>query len=298
MTQRSYAMLLVAFTLVATTPAWGRVLAQEQSHYQNVIVMQQGTLRCLQFSVRRDQRRQSCLDTAAPRRLVFPYTRAMLAGLLLNESPQRILAVGLGGGSLPIALAELYPDAHIDAVELDPVVVRMAERYFGFERSERMRVFERDARVFGRRAAMRGERYDLILLDAFNAEYVPEHLMTQEYLEETRQLMAPGAVLVANTFATSRLYDYESATYAAVFVTFFNLIVDDTGNRVIIASNGPLPTRDALLEIAARLTPRLRRYGVHIRDYVPRMSTEADWDPLVQPLTDQYSPANLLRSRR
>jgi spermidine synthase len=292
------ALLLAACTVVAAASAWGQVLDQEQSHYQNVVVVQQGTLRCLQFSVRRDQRNQSCLDTAAPERLVFPYTRAMLAGLLLNDSPQRILAVGLGGGSLPTALAELYPSAHIDAVELDPVVVRMAERHFGFKRGERMRVIERDARVFGRRAAMRGERYDLILLDAYNAEYVPEHLMTREYLEETRRLMTPGGVLVANRFATGGLYDYESATYAAVFGAFFNLAVAETANRIIIASNGPLPARSALEASAERLAPRLTRYGVHVRDYLPRMSTDVDWDPSAEPLTDQYAPANLLQLRR
>jgi spermidine synthase len=290
--------LAAVLLLTAASVGQARVLHREQSHYQNVVVVQHGTLRCLQFSVRRDQRNQSCQDQTAPERLVFPYTQAMMAALLLNEAPRRILAVGLGGGSLPMALAELFPEAHIDAVELDPVVVRMAEQYFRFERSARMRVIERDARVFGRRAGLRGERYDLILLDAYNAEYVPEHLMTREYLEETLRLMAPGAVLVANTFATSRLYDYESATYAAVFGEFFNLVVGPTANRIIIARNGPLPSRDALEAAAERLSVRLVRYGVFIRDYPPQMSSDPNWNTDVEPLTDQYAPANLLRLRR
>ena len=61
------------------------------------------------------------------------------------------------------------------------------------------------------------QRYDLIMLDAFDHEYIPEHLLTQEFLQEVKSLLAPGGVLAANTFSSSRLYDHESTTYAAVF---------------------------------------------------------------------------------
>ena len=59
--------------------------------------------------------------------------------------------------------------------------------------------------------------HDLIMLDAFNGDYIPEHLMTREYLEETSKLMAENAVVVANTFSISQLYHHESTTYQAVF---------------------------------------------------------------------------------
>ena len=54
------------------------------------------------------------------------------------------------------------------------------------------------------------------MLDAFDGEYIPEHLMTVEFLE-MRDLLSDDGVLVANTFASSKLYDYESATYAEAF---------------------------------------------------------------------------------
>ena len=48
------------------------------------------------------------------------------------------------------------------------------------------------------------------MLDAFDHEYIPEHLLTQEFLKEVKSLLAPGGVLAANTFSSSRLYDHES----------------------------------------------------------------------------------------
>jgi len=108
---------------------------------------------------------------------------------------------GLGGGTLPTALAALLPDVRIDVVEIDPAVVKVARTYFDFQENERVRVHIRDARVFVKRALQRGRQYDLVILDAYSGDYIPEHLMTAEFLDETRRLLAPGGAVAANTFA-------------------------------------------------------------------------------------------------
>ncbi len=46
-----------------------------------------------------------------------------------------------------------------------------------------------------------------VILDAFASDYIPEHLMTAEFLEESRSLLTAEGVLVANTFSTSTLYE-------------------------------------------------------------------------------------------
>lgn len=250
----------------------------------------------MKFSLRAYQRRQSCVDLEHPRRMVFTYTRMMMAGLLvLDRPPARVLVVGLGGGTLPTAISALAPDSRIDVVEIDPAVLRMAERYFGFEPGPRLSVSVQDARVFGKRAALEGRHYDLILLDAFTADYIPEHLMTVEYLEETKALLTPKGALAANTFAVSNLYDYESVTYEKVFGQFLNLKTWDSANRVIIASVAPLPNEATLITRAESLARALKPYSVPIAEYPRLMSRERDWNPATRPLTDQYSPANLLR---
>ena len=81
------------------------------------------------------------------------------------------------------------------------------------------------------------------MLDAFDHEYIPEHMLTREFLLEIKSLLAPKGVLAANTFATSRLYDFESATYFSVFGQFYRL---KRGNRVILLRQGGLPEREEL----------------------------------------------------
>lgn len=284
----------IALLLVAVT-GHARVIHQERSLYSTILVNQQGSIVCLQFSVRRDQRNQSCYDRRRPDRIVFPYVHMLLGSLLLKPEPERILTIGLGGGTLPMALDRLLPEATHDVVEIDPAVVRVAREHFGFAPSTRVNVFAQDGRVFVKRALQSGTRYDLIVLDAFNGEYIPEHLMTAEFLREAAGLLTDDGVLAANTFAESGLYDHESATYAEVFGRYFNLRHRASGNRVILASAGDLPDPEVLAARAERLARPLGRFSVNLEEYLPLMNPEPDWDTDARILTDQYSPANLLR---
>ena len=278
-------------------PAASEVLHRERSLYQTILVVKQGRTLCLQFSLRRAQRNQSCLDERRPQRMALAYTRMMMAALLFNPRPQRILVVGLGGGTLPMALAAIHPEARLDVAEIDPAVVEVAKRHFGFAESERLRVHVEDARVFTRRAVGAGLTYDLILLDAFGADYIPEHLMTREYLSDTRTLLTGDGALAANTFAVSQLYDHESATYFDVFGPFFNLKLGNSGNRVILAAKAVLPSLMTLNARAAALAESLAPYGIEIRDYPGRLKSKIDWEEDTRVLTDQYAPANLLQAQ-
>ena len=290
--------LLVGFLTSGPVAAEREVLHREQSLYHTIMVVAEPERLCLQFSVRNGMRNQSCVDPNRPKRMVFSYTRMVMAALLLVPEPRTVLVAGLGGGTLPTALAALLPEVRIDAVEIDPAVVEAARTYFDFQENDRLRVHIRDARVFVKRALQQGRQYDLIILDAYSGDYIPEHLMTAEFLDETRRLLSPNGALAANTFATSRLYDYESETYRLVFGEFFNLRVRSSNNRVILATNGPLPDRATLRANARAWRGALGPYDVPITSYPRRMSTKVDWDTSKRPLTDQYSPANLLRGRR
>jgi spermidine synthase len=290
-------VLVACCGLLTPLLAWSaaETIHEERSIYRDINVVQTGPRRCLIFNVHRGDRNQTCVDVNNRDKLVFSYTRMSFAGLLLNPDPQRILVAGLGGGTIPTTLADLFPEAMIDVVEIDPAVLKVAKEYFFFEENPNLKVTIADARVFVKRAGLLGHTYDYIVLDAFGGDYIPEHLLTQEFLEEVKQIMAPNGVLVANTFSTSRFYDHESVTYQRVFTEFFNFKLPSTGNRIIITQLSPLPPRGELVTRAQRLAPRLTKYDVPLLDYPTRLSTRVDWDMSRRVLTDQYAPANLLR---
>ena len=289
------AMLL---TVSPSAQAASEILHEEKSLYRNIVVKQSNHRRCLVFSVRRADRNQSCMDVRFPELVVFPYVKMVFAGLLVHPNPERILIVGLGGGTIPDAFETLYPDASIDVVEIDGAVDRVARAFFDYKEGPNTTVAIADARVYIRRASLRGKRYDVIVLDAFTGDYIPEHLMTLEFLEETAALLTPEGVVVANTFSSSRLYHHESQTYAKAFGKFYNFRMPGTLNRVVIATRHGYPSREALARRAADMQPRVRAMGVEIERYVRYLSLDVDWDTTHRHLTDQYSPANLLQEAR
>ena len=300
----TFALLVLALSL----PGYAKVLHEERSVYTRIIVEDERNLRCLKFTLVRENSRQTCMDRNDPQRLVFDYAKMTLSALLLKPDPKRILIIGLGGGTLPNALRDILPSAVIDTVEIDEAVVRVAKQFFGFVADEQNRVYVQDARVFGKRAALRGEQYDLIILDAFDGEYIPEHLMTVEFLSEMRGLLSDDGVLVANTFASSKLYDYESATYAEAFGGFLNFRLPTSGNRVILVPQAKLNIdarspldRKILRANADALEVPMAPYDMPLKRYVGTLLSlskqKPDWDRRVRPLTDQFSPANVLQSQ-
>lgn len=289
--------LALIFTISPMLGA-AETIHEERSLYRDITVVQTGDRRCLIFNVHRGDRNQTCMDVSDRDKLVFSYTKMSFAGLLLQPNPGSILVAGLGGGTIPSVLSELFPEATIDVVEIDQAVVNVAHDFFFFEENDNMKVTVRDARVFIKRAGIIGKKYDYIVLDAFGGDYIPEHLLTREFLEEVKQIMSPGGVLVANTFSTSRFYDHESVTYQRVFNEFFNFKLPSSGNRIIITRLEPLPPRGTLVTAAQGIAVRLEKYGVPLLEYPNRLSTRVDWDMSRRVLTDQYSPANLLNENR
>lgn len=277
-----------------------KVLEKKRSLYQNIYVVEQYDLRCMRFRKRnKSDLSQSCLDLKNPKHLVFNYYKQVMAATFYLEQPKDILIIGLGGGILAKTLHEIYPDANITSVEIDPVVADMAKNHFGYsDEKTQLSTVVKDGRIFVKRAAKKNKQYDFILLDAYNSDYIPEHLMTQEFLQEAKSLLKKDGLLMANTFSQSKLFDHESATYAAVFGTINQLVFGNAKtNRLIIASNQTLPTKKQLSEKLEQLTPLLRTYNVSAQQLLNGITDEVNWDTKAKILTDQFSPANLLKNK-
>lgn len=292
--RRRLGFLALLCASMAALPLGAAQIHSERSLYRNLFVVQDNDLRCLTFRRAVATERQTCMRVSDPDHMVFPYTRMMLGSLLLKPDPKRVLIIGLGGGTLPMELRKLFPEAEIDVVEIDPAVTRVAEKFFGFKPDGKLKVSEEDGRVFVKKAQRAGTRYDIVMLDAFEDEYIPEHLSTKEFLEEVKSTLTPDGVVAANTFSSNRLYPYESATYASVFGPFYNLKL---GNRIIWAQQGKLADRATLEANAKTFEAAFKKRGFETDWLLDLASSDKDWPSDTRILTDQYSPSNILNSR-
>jgi SAM-dependent methyltransferase len=121
----------------------------------------------------------------------FAFVHILEAARFMRPGARDALQIGLGIGSLPMALTER--GIKVDVVELDPAVVRFAQKDFGF--ATRGDIFEEDARTF---LARTSRRYDVIVHDTFSGGTTPEHLLSVEVVRRIHELLQPGGVLVLN----------------------------------------------------------------------------------------------------
>jgi len=297
---RKITHLFLLLSLLSPFVVTAKTIHSERSLYRNITVDDDGDLRCLKFHTKQQKSQQSCIYKSDPNRLVFSYTKLLMSSLLLNSSPKNILIIGLGGGTLSNTFHQLFPESNITNVELDAAVSKVAREYFSYFENQHIKTVTQDGRIFIKRAALKKQQYDLIILDAFNGDYIPEHLMTQEFLREVKQILSKDGVLAANTFSTSNLYQHESATYQAVFGDFYNVRNDNVSNRIILAQTTPINTNQVKLKIISnsrQLKLKLQKYGVDSQKLSQKMKIDNDWEQKTRLLTDQYSPVNLLNVR-
>ena len=288
-------LLFVALLLSVSQQSFAQVIHKERSLYRNIFVEDKGDLRCLKFSLKRRTSQQSCINKAQPKQLVFKYYQLLMASLVLLDEPKNILIIGLGGGTMSNTLHQLFPKANITNVEIDKAVQKVARRYFNFIENEHVSSVVQDGRIFIKREKIKNNQYDLVILDAFNGDYIPEHLMTKEFLNEVKSILSANGVVAANTFSNSKLFWHESATYHAVFNEFYIVSFNTNTNRIILANNKQLPDIAALKKQAKKWQNKLQAYDVNMNSLMNYIKKAKAPEKDIEILTDQYSPANLLK---
>jgi spermidine synthase len=110
----------------------------------------------------------------------------------------RILILGMGAGSSIQLLREKYNyDRKIVAIELDPVIVEIARDEFGIRPDKNLRIETTDAAEYVRRKT---HKFDLILIDLFIDNKVPDILLQRPFWEDTAGKTAPGGIILFNAF--------------------------------------------------------------------------------------------------
>jgi spermidine synthase len=159
----------------------------------------------------------SRIDVYKPLALLGLYTQVMMLSLLWKPAPARIYVAGFGGGRMPLVFHNAFPDAVIDSTEIDPVVIDLAQRFFGIVFDARMRVFQRDAMEFLEQPP-EDAPYDIILIDCYTGDAAqPNKLATAEFYDLCKKRLSPDGVLVTNIDLSDKKLDEKMATFAASF---------------------------------------------------------------------------------
>jgi len=227
------------------------------------------------------------------RRSVYEYAY-LLQWLPRAARPQgqRALVIGLGMGAVPTWYAA--QGVRTESVEIDPAVVEIAERYFGFDAAG---VTVADARAF---LAASAGGYDYIVMDAYTGDSAPSHLLSVEALRLVRARLAPRGVAAFNLHGslgadrgmTLALLRTLQAVFAElrVYALFSPARGESWGNLVVLAGDdlGPLPPANAFAALPVHPLAERR-----VRDSVRAPLALPDLSGALL-LTDNYNPLDVL----
>lgn len=289
---------------VASAPAVNamgeQVLFRQDTQYHRITVTETGNVRNLRF----DATRQSGIDLADGITSAVRYPDYMQLTMALKPDAKRALVLGLGGGLISKRFWHDYPEMKVDSVEIDPVVVDVARRYFAFPEDSRLRVFTTDARRYVQTTT---DTYDIVVMDAYYAEALPFHLTTQEFFRETKSRMATDGVIAYNVISAlegdkSDLFRSLYRTAGTVWKHLWVFPVDvgqghiptARQNVIVMATDSDVTGAELLRRIATAIDGRSQVPGIAKMgaDLYGGMVELAD----VPVMTDAYAPTDSLIS--
>lgn len=214
---------------------------------------------------------QGAMRLRTPFALELPYTREMMAGLLMRDAPwpRRVLSIGLGAGSLAKFIHRQLPEATHTVVEIEPRVLAIARQYFRFPADdERLQVHLADGLDF---MAQTTECWDLILLDAYDHDVRQGPLNSIEFYQCLRAHLSDEGLLSANLFNRGRRYEGTVAKMEYAFDQRLQAFASaDHGNMIAFGAVGHAIDLDGA-ELRERAAAVQAATGLDLRPTVNRL---------------------------
>ncbi len=201
---------------------------------------------------------QSAMELNNPERLALAYTRKMMAFLLFNGAPERILQLGLGGGSLAKFCYYNLPAASITAVEVNQDVITLRDEFSIPPDNHRFRVINTDGANY---ISQPNYSEDVILADACDREGIATALDSIEFYRMARQRLSADGVFVTNLCGDPKSIDAHLTKLRDAFgEDLLTLPVRKDGNIVVFgfSENRPAWEWDRIEAGAADLKRRFR----------------------------------------
>ena len=276
----------------------GAVVFDRISAYHHIQVIDEGNVRRLSFNGSWETR----MSLADPLTGHFEYTEYFQMPWLWNHDIHRVLMAGLGGGSTQRAYQHYYTNVMVDTVEIDPVVVSVAEKYFHVTETSKHQIQTNDARVFLRRTT---NTYDVILMDAYSTtrygSSIPPHLTTKEFFTLASEHLSTNGVLAYNVIG--QIQGYRANVIGALYRTMKEVFprvylfpANESQNVVLIGTKSKElfnETRVAKEAEALRRsgTVTLPTFSLRLENFMNQPPPSAARSPV---LTDDYAPIESL----
>jgi spermidine synthase len=255
--------------------AAGTVELDVKSEYSHIRVLKQGSLRSLVF-VRDngEEAIETMVNLRTPHELLAPYSRYMFASYFFLPKQERVLMIGLGGGAMVHFCQHYDPEVQMEAVEIDPVVVKIAEKYFRIKPTTNVRIETADGLRYLEQTKT---RYDVVYMDAFlkpavdtDTTGVPRRMKTVQFYQAAQEKLQPEGLMVFNLNVHVAL-DEDLRTIRSAFAQVYVFRVPGGDNVVAVGSQSEARVKLATLQQRAAEIDRRFKTSFSFREMLRKL---------------------------
>lgn len=166
-----------------------------------------------------------------------PYAVKMFWGkiidLLRNEIPdfENILILGLGGGTLQHLISQNFPKVNMTSVELDPVMVDVAKKYFDIDKILNHKIIVEDACkviVEPQEHGLKHNEFDVVVVDIYCGHKFPDLGRSGNFLAHVAKMVRTDGLVIIN-----RIYLDEFQEDVDIFIDNVGMFLKDVKTLIV-----------------------------------------------------------------
>jgi len=163
--------------------------------------------------------------------------------LIFNQflnSNFKCLILGLGCGTVAKLISNKFPKTKMVGVEIDPEVVKIGKKYFDLGKIDNLEIIVGDAfkpekwevRNGKLDKEVRGENYDLILVDLYLGQEFPKEAESDDFLSGLKKVLNKNGLVIFNRL----YYNYEHQREAEEFLKKLKNVFPNIQTRKILTN--------------------------------------------------------------
>ncbi|MBU0618760.1 methyltransferase domain-containing protein [Patescibacteria group bacterium] len=114
------------------------------------------------------------------------------------DKAQNVLILGLGGGTVVKLILQKWPQVKITGIEIDPLMVKLAKKYFDLGQISNLKIITSDAIKFVKDYALQPTLYNLIIVDLYLGDQIPTDVKSRKFLTAIKRAIDKNGLVIFN----------------------------------------------------------------------------------------------------
>lgn len=111
---------------------------------------------------------------------------------------EKVLILGLGGGTATKLISYTFPKAEIVGIEIDPIILKLGKKYFDLNKIKKLKIINQDGVELVLNNKLKKVFFDLILVDLYIGDKIPKKSQSELFLNKLKRLIDKEGIIIFN----------------------------------------------------------------------------------------------------